>query len=81
MYKTKTYESIRKCLATRGYFTIRSFCKAHNIKYNSFLRDINLNVLRLSDVELIATKLNLTGYEIVEFFLPTVFENLKHTDK
>lgn len=79
--KDLAYEcSIRRGLATRGYFSIRSFCLAKNVNYNNFLRGVTLGVLKLSDIEEVSIKLGLTESEVVEFFLPNVFENLKQNE-
>ena len=70
---------IKSLLRSKGY-SMRKYCMENGLTYQNFTRDIREGVLLLSDAEEIAIKLNLTQREIIEFFLPVVFEKLKQND-
>lgn len=68
---------VKSLFALKGY-TIRNFCLEHDWDYNGFLRRINLGLIKISEIEYIAIQFKMTPAEVVEFFLPNVFENIKH---
>jgi hypothetical protein len=61
-----------------GYKSTREFCKRNNLEYQSFLRKLNSTQdYALQDVQTISDSLNLTPDDIVEIFLPKLFQKMK----
>jgi hypothetical protein len=67
---------IKALFIIKGY-SMKSVAKLINHDYQSLRRKVLSDTLQIREVELIADKLNLTAFEVIEFFLPNVFQKLK----